>query len=319
MFLSMRCSIVWSVWFLLQSVHKRSDREGQTVRTEVTDGPHQSSWVATFLVVSVVIFGQSELLCQRVHKVRTDSLWGVNRLSMRGKLGCRASCGYVGKYGQSVLDPRTVRAGATNFPYLPGGRSIPVDVDCLSASLLKLCFRFGLSWDLFIGLVSLLWLRDLWKLVWISLELISGHSPVHLFGEEFLSALIHSPLFSCLINPSHSYLGYSTGFWDGEWDSFSENEITKALFQIEHNKSPKLDGFLVEFYQHVWDIIKSNLLALFNEFHQGILPLRCLNFDVISLLPKKLKPSWFSNIGSFVCWMYVLKFLQRFSLKELIL
>jgi hypothetical protein len=28
-------------------------------------------------------------------------------------------------------------------------------------------------------------------------------------------------------------------------------------------------------------------LALFNEFHQGTLPLHCLNFGIITLLPKK--------------------------------
>jgi hypothetical protein len=29
----------------------------------------------------------------------------------------------------------------------------------------------------------------------------------------------------------------------------SENEIKVAIFQIEHNKAPGLDGFPVEFYQ----------------------------------------------------------------------
>jgi hypothetical protein len=56
---------------------------------------------------------------------------------------------------------------------------------------------------------------------------------------------------------------------------------------MEHNKAPGPDGFLAEFYQHFWDIIKPDLLALFNEFHQGTLPLHCLNFGIITLLPKK--------------------------------
>jgi hypothetical protein len=49
------------------------------------------------------------------------------------------------------------------------------------------------------------------------------------------------------------------------------------------------DGFPTEFYQHFWNIIKTDLLALFNEFHQGTLPLHRLNFDVITLLPKKVE------------------------------
>ena len=56
---------------------------------------------------------------------------------------------------------------------------------------------------------------------------------------------------------------------------------------MEHNKALGPDGFLAEFYQHFWDIVKPDLLALFNEFHQGTLLLHCLNFGVITLLPKK--------------------------------
>jgi hypothetical protein len=55
---------------------------------------------------------------------------------------------------------------------------------------------------------------------------------------------------------------------------------------MECNKAPRPDGFPAEFYQHFWDIIKYDLLALFNEFYQGIVPLHCLNFDVITLPPK---------------------------------
>jgi hypothetical protein len=70
-------------------------------------------------------------------------------------------------------------------------------------------------------------------------------------------------------------------------DAFSENEIKEAIFQMEHNKAPGPDGFPAEFYQHFWDIIKPDLMALFNKFHQGTLPLHCLNFGVITLLPTK--------------------------------
>jgi hypothetical protein len=56
---------------------------------------------------------------------------------------------------------------------------------------------------------------------------------------------------------------------------------------MEHNKAPGLDGFPVEFYQAFWDNIKIDIMALFMEFHKGNLPLHCLNFGVIALLPKK--------------------------------
>jgi hypothetical protein len=38
---------------------------------------------------------------------------------------------------------------------------------------------------------------------------------------------------------------------------------------MEHNKAPGPDGFPAEFYQHFWDVIKSDLLALFADLHAG--------------------------------------------------
>jgi hypothetical protein len=67
---------------------------------------------------------------------------------------------------------------------------------------------------------------------------------------------------------------------------FSEEEVQKAIFQMKHNKSPGLDGFPMEFYQTFWDIIKSDLMDLFNDLHSGRLELSRLNFGKIILLPK---------------------------------
>ena len=56
---------------------------------------------------------------------------------------------------------------------------------------------------------------------------------------------------------------------------------------MEHNKAPGPDGFLAEFYQVFWEIIKRDLLPLFADFHKGSLPFFCLNFGTITLLPKQ--------------------------------
>jgi hypothetical protein len=64
-------------------------------------------------------------------------------------------------------------------------------------------------------------------------------------------------------------------------------EVHDAIFQMEHNKSPGSDGFPAEFYQHFWGVIKNDLMALFESFQKGDLPLYKLNFGVITLLPKK--------------------------------
>jgi hypothetical protein len=56
---------------------------------------------------------------------------------------------------------------------------------------------------------------------------------------------------------------------------------------MEKNKAPGLDGFLAEFYQKIWDVIKVDLMAMFYVFQRHELPLFHLNFDTIILLPKK--------------------------------
>ena len=58
------------------------------------------------------------------------------------------------------------------------------------------------------------------------------------------------------------------------------------MFQMEHNKAPGPDGFLVEFYQVFWNLIKDDLMALFTDFHKEELNLYSLNFGIITLIPK---------------------------------
>jgi mannosylglycoprotein endo-beta-mannosidase len=67
---------------------------------------------------------------------------------------------------------------------------------------------------------------------------------------------------------------------------YSEEEVRKAIFQMEHNKAPGPDGFPAEFYQTFWDTIKGDLLELFGSLHAGQLELFRLNFGEIILLPK---------------------------------
>jgi hypothetical protein len=64
-------------------------------------------------------------------------------------------------------------------------------------------------------------------------------------------------------------------------------EVKKAIFQMEHNKAPGLDGVPTEFYQGFWDVIKGDMLLFFHEFHKGHLPLFSLNFGIITLLLKQ--------------------------------
>jgi hypothetical protein len=67
---------------------------------------------------------------------------------------------------------------------------------------------------------------------------------------------------------------------------FEEEEIRSALFQMEKNKAAGPDGMSIEFYQSCWDIIKLVMLDLFNDFHQGKLDVKRINYGIITLLPK---------------------------------
>ena len=67
----------------------------------------------------------------------------------------------------------------------------------------------------------------------------------------------------------------------------SLDEITKAIFNMKHNKSPGLSGITIDFYQTFWNKIKYLVLNSMNEgFIKGELsPLQ--KQGVISLLYKK--------------------------------
>jgi hypothetical protein len=67
---------------------------------------------------------------------------------------------------------------------------------------------------------------------------------------------------------------------------FSEEEVQKALFQMEKNKVVDPDGIPIEFYQSCWNFIKGDMMALFMEFHEERMDIRRLNYDIITLLPK---------------------------------
>jgi hypothetical protein len=73
--------------------------------------------------------------------------------------------------------------------------------------------------------------------------------------------------------------------------SFSMEEIENAVFEMAHNKSAGSNGFPIEFYQKIWDLIKHDLKALVDDFQQGKLDIERLNYGVITLVPKCEDPN----------------------------
>jgi hypothetical protein len=51
-------------------------------------------------------------------------------------------------------------------------------------------------------------------------------------------------------------------------EAFTKEEVRQALFQMEHNKTPGLDGFPAKFFQAFWEVVKADLMTIFHEFYQ---------------------------------------------------
>lgn len=67
---------------------------------------------------------------------------------------------------------------------------------------------------------------------------------------------------------------------------FTEQEIKDAVFSMEKNTAPGLDYIPVEFYQECSEVIKKDLIELFNDFYEEKLDISRINYGIITLLPK---------------------------------
>lgn len=67
---------------------------------------------------------------------------------------------------------------------------------------------------------------------------------------------------------------------------FSETDIKDALFQMERNKAPGLEKIPIEFYQCCWEIVREDIVELFDDFLCNKGDSCRLNYGIITLLPK---------------------------------
>jgi hypothetical protein len=68
---------------------------------------------------------------------------------------------------------------------------------------------------------------------------------------------------------------------------FSEEEIRGALFGSYADGALGPDGIPFSFYQKFWDLVKPEILAMFNDFSKGELDIYRLNFAMLTLIPKE--------------------------------
>ncbi|RVX05595.1 Transposon TX1 uncharacterized 149 kDa protein [Vitis vinifera] len=68
---------------------------------------------------------------------------------------------------------------------------------------------------------------------------------------------------------------------------FTEEEISKAIFQLDRDKALGPDGFTIAVFQECWDVIKEDLVRVFAEFHRSGIINQSTNASFIVLIPKK--------------------------------
>jgi hypothetical protein len=74
---------------------------------------------------------------------------------------------------------------------------------------------------------------------------------------------------------------------DMDW-RFSMEEIKEVIDQMERNKAASLDGISIEFYQTCWDIVKQDVMAVFDDLFEHKIDLDKINYGIITLIPKSV-------------------------------
>jgi hypothetical protein len=67
---------------------------------------------------------------------------------------------------------------------------------------------------------------------------------------------------------------------------FEEREVREAIIGMDRDKAPGLDGFSMAFFQDCWEVVKGDLMAVFEEFHARGKFVKSINSTFISLIPK---------------------------------
>lgn len=58
------------------------------------------------------------------------------------------------------------------------------------------------------------------------------------------------------------------------------------MFKLGGYKAPGLDRFPLSFYQKFWEIVKNNLLLIFQELYEGRFSTRAIDYKYVCLIPK---------------------------------
>jgi len=69
---------------------------------------------------------------------------------------------------------------------------------------------------------------------------------------------------------------------------FEEREVLEVVKGLNRDKAPGPDGFTLAFFQDCWDVIKIDLMGIFQNFHTHSKFVKSINATFLALIPKKL-------------------------------
>lgn len=69
---------------------------------------------------------------------------------------------------------------------------------------------------------------------------------------------------------------------------FSEEEVVAALSSMKGDKAPGPDGFTMAFFQKCWEVVKSDIMEVFDFFHTTLRFEKSFNATFLDLIPKKV-------------------------------
>jgi len=68
---------------------------------------------------------------------------------------------------------------------------------------------------------------------------------------------------------------------------FEEKEVLEVIKGMNRDKASGPDGFSIAFYQDCWDVIKIDLMGVFQDFHTHSKFVKSINATFLALIPKK--------------------------------
>ncbi|XP_057529819.1 uncharacterized protein LOC130808359 [Amaranthus tricolor] len=97
----------------------------------------------------------------------------------------------------------------------------------------------------------------------------------------------------------------------------SEGEIKEALFGMNDNKAPRVDGFNSSFFKKAWDIIKQDLISAIKEFFNSNILFPPYNYTSVTLIPKSNNTSKVGEFRSISCCTVIYKIISRVLVRRL--